>query len=134
MQDIRTQEYGHLRIVIRCRECSHLLELLLQIGVLPCFPGFHPQLVGLLLQALRAPLQRGLLLLCCRQEALLLLICSPESLELLRQARVSIWIMPAGSPAWQSEVRHSSCMDQPLIMEGMHTSDSAMKWRHQASL
>ena len=43
---------------------------------------------------------RGLLLLGCGQEALLLLICSLESLELLRQPRMSIWIMPAGSPAW----------------------------------
>ena len=73
--------------------------------MLPCFPGFHPQLVGLLLQALCLLLQCGLLLLCCSQEALLLLICSLEGLELFRRPRVSIWITVAGSPAWKSEVR-----------------------------
>ncbi len=78
--------------------------------MLPCLPGFHPQLIGLLLQALRLPLHRGLLLLGCGQEALLLLICSLESLELLRQPRMSIWIMPAGSPAWYKEVRDFSCI------------------------
>ena len=78
--------------------------------MLPCLPGFHPQLVRLLLQALRLPLQRGLLLLRCSQEALLLLICSPEGLELFRQPRVSIWIISARSPACKSEVSHS-CFD-----------------------
>ena len=50
--------------------------------MLPCFPSFYPQLVNLLLQALRLLLQHGLLLLCCNEEALLLLISSLEGLEL----------------------------------------------------
>ena len=97
--------------------------------MLPCLPGFHPQLVRLLLQALRLALQRGLLLLCCCQEALLLLICSPEGLELFRQPRVSIWIFCAGSPAWKSDISHSSCIIQfHTHKKGMHVLHSPIKW------
>ena len=100
---------------------------------MPRFPGCHPQLVRLLLQALRLLLQRGLLLLCCSQEALLLLICRPEGLELFRQPRVSIWIISARSPAWKSEMSHSSRIFRLPSMERMHILNSPIKWHHQAS-
>ena len=119
MSIFHTKGVGVCSTVPWCRECSHLLELLLQLCMLPCFPGFHPQLVTLLLQALRLLLQHGLLLLCCNQEALLLLVCSLEGLELFRQPRVSIWIMVAGSPARKSQLGHSSRLLSLPSMEGM---------------
>ena len=65
------------------RANPHLLKLALQVCILRRFPGLCPQLLHLLLQALRLLLQLSLILLCGRQRALLLLIGHPQGLQLL---------------------------------------------------
>ena len=81
------------------RANPHLLKLALQVCILRRLPGLCPQLLHLLLQALRLLLQLYLILLCSRQRALLLLIGHPQGLQLLYCVGLHSCFVFAHSPA-----------------------------------